>query len=86
MPHDVTVVFCLCGFCIARNASALAKKASKRELEQEENRRKARSETRDRFVIRANQSCMPGHILMGLNRGWWNMGLDPGCFYRAKCR
>lgn len=45
MPHNITVVFQLCGFCMARNAFALVKKASKRELEEKEDTGKAPSET-----------------------------------------
>lgn len=39
----------------------------------------------DRFPIRTNESCIPGNILKGLNRGRWNMGSNPGYCYQAEC-
>lgn len=40
-------------------------------------RRKGPPETWDRFVIRANESCIPGNILMGLN-GMVEYGIKSG--------
>lgn len=86
VPHDVGVVFCLCGFCIARKKkSVLGKKTSKRQSGHEEDPRKAPCAAWDRFSFRADDRCTPGNILKGLNWRWWNMGSNTGSCCQAEC-
>lgn len=86
VPHDVGVVFCLCGFCIARKKkSVLGKKTSKRQSGQEEDPRKAPCAAWDRFSFKVDDRCTPGNILKGLSRRWWNVGSNTGSCRQAEC-